>query len=164
MNTHIHTRHTSTMPFANNNVCVICQDGICVEQCKDAIVPLPCMHVFHRECLTPYIRMKLASRADIVCPVCREVSFLHNSQEYNEFCASLGIQALPSDVKAVASTGQPHIRINIPEIRPFENQDTTHLQIIVEDKPNNSCCMWFLILLFIAIIIVTIVLVVMFAN
>lgn len=46
-------------------ICSICQEEVLNEE----IVPLDCAHFFHRQCLSPYIKLKVEEmNFPIVCP------------------------------------------------------------------------------------------------
>jgi hypothetical protein len=112
---------------SERNLCVICQDAIDVGD--NTMVPLPCMHTYHRECIKVYVASKEATNQNIECPVCRQQSFQHGTMEYNAFCMSLR-DSLPSDtrtqviahprsVRSVTETSVPQVSISVYEIRPF---------------------------------------------
>ncbi len=153
-----------------DNFCVICQDALNVAD--NTVVPLPCMHTYHRECIKGYVVLKQESNQDIECPVCRLQSFRHGTTEYNAFCMSLS-DSRPSDIRSQATslpmattprsahsvsvTNVPQVSINVYEIRPFT--------IPEEREKSFQCCspgLMFLIMLFIALLIISIVMVVMF--
>lgn len=152
------------MASNDSNLCVICQEAINAND--NTVVPLPCMHTYHRECIKGYVCSKQMVHQDIDCPVCRLLAFQHGTTQYNIFCASLSnVHILSSDVKGQTSTSTPRRRepstpvieqvaITIPELRQFcipeHNKKATHKKWL------------FLVLLLVAIIVVTISLVVFY--
>jgi hypothetical protein len=141
------------------NVCVICQDDIQNAANPNESIPLPC--------IKQYVHMKRLARANIECPVCRQVSFLYGSTTFTEFCRTLDIDVVSSDIKTIATTmhtpmaASPHVVIHIPEIRPFQVSSETHVEI--PQKYRVSCCFVCGLLLMIAMLIVTLCVVVKFA-
>jgi hypothetical protein len=147
------------------NLCVICQDVLNVAD--NTVVPLACMHTYHRECIKGYVALKQASNQDIKCPVCQLQSFQYGTTEYNAFCMSLS-DSRPSDIRSQATslptprsvsvsvTNVPEVSINVHEIRPF----------YIPDEGEKSCrCspgFIFLIILFMVLAVISIILVVMF--
>ena len=142
----------TTLIFAmasNGNICVICQDAI--HSGDNTIVPLPCMHTYHCECIKGYVTTKHAARQNIECPVCRQTAFQHGTTEYDEFCISLTAK-MPQDIKAQATSltrppraqQPPQITVEIHEIRPFN----------APKEEERSCSRGWIFLAFILIIIV----------
>lgn len=151
------------MATNDRNLCVICQEAINAND--NTVVPLPCMHTYHRECIKGYVCSKQMLHQDIDCPVCRQLAFQHGTTQYNIFCASLSnVHILSSDVKGQASSTprrrEPstpvieEVSITIPELRPFYTPE--HNKKATQRK-------WiFLILLLVAIITATISVVVLY--
>jgi hypothetical protein len=149
---------------STGNICVICQDAI--EVGDNTMVPLPCMHTYHRECIKMYVATKEAANQDIECPMCRQQSFQHGTMDYNAFCMSLRnnvpsgtttqVVSHPRSVRSVRETSLPQVSINVYEIRP----------LYIPDEKNKECkCTpgWiFLVILFLILTGISIGMVVMF--
>lgn len=154
------------MASNNRNLCVICQDGF--NSNDKTIVPLPCMHTYHLECIKGYVCSKQMSHQDIDCPICRQPAFQYGTPTYNVFCASLSeteAHSLRSDVKVQeTSLSTPrrrepstpviqHVTITIPDLRTFN---------LPQNNIKSSQIKWiFLVFILIILIIVTISIVVL---
>lgn len=61
--------------------CPICMNDIDTTFC-DNIAYFPCVHCFHNSCLMNYMKNKVDENNDISCPICRQVHYRVESQDY----------------------------------------------------------------------------------
>lgn len=102
---------------STEQVCVVCQEPLVV---NNNVVPLPCMHTYHRECLKGYVTSKRQCRADVDCPICRQVAFHFGTDPYDEFHMSL---CEPHEVQQILPrpiTPIRHVTVQIHQVRPSE--------------------------------------------
>jgi hypothetical protein len=72
------------------NVCVICQEEL---NNSSNIVALPCMHVYHANCLKEHAMQKIRSNEKVDCPICRSVPFANDRFQYNMLINSLSVNS-----------------------------------------------------------------------
>jgi hypothetical protein len=49
--------------------CAICLDGF---QVRDKVNQLPCHHIFHKDCIHPWVEVKMEDDEESTCPTCRK--------------------------------------------------------------------------------------------
>lgn len=115
----------------NKNMCVVCQDVI--DNNDISTIPLPCMHTYHRECITAYVTIKMKKKEHVDCPVCRQVSYHYGTNSYDEFYRGLvDVKATASsnnDVNApTALTKPPQVVVHVHQVIPFDGNSVVAIQ------------------------------------
>lgn len=108
---------------STDNMCVICQEPlVLVGFSANDVVPLPCIHTYHRGCLREYVANKRNCRADIECPICREVAFHFGTVPYDAFhmclCDPHEIKQTPT--RPIRPKPTRHVTVYINQITPSE--------------------------------------------
>lgn len=67
-----HTELEETPSFQTGDLCAICIDNL---EPEDDIRALPCHHVFHADCITPWLTTRRA-----ICPLCKKDLFVSRSE------------------------------------------------------------------------------------
>lgn len=63
------------IPFGNN--CVIC-----MEENSNKLISLPCKHIFHKKCISKWIKNEIKQSHEPCCPTCR--CLIYNSNDINK--------------------------------------------------------------------------------
>ena len=111
--------------------------------CGDDIAYLPCLHVLHNTCLMEYIKSKVDGDADVSCPLCREVHYRRQTQDY-AFMKRVVYQTRDDQDETRTSdvftnphftthqnTPQPHVVIHVPRTSgPMHNETSSDMAIV----------------------------------
>ena len=72
---------------ANKKITGTC--SICIENIEDTIhiIIMPCKHIFHKDCIQPWLLQKIIIGKKPECPMCRfqfEIEYLKENQVYRD--------------------------------------------------------------------------------